>query len=59
MNYFIIQNKTNNVRSENNFCVHHLFLPEDDQTCRREIGLCNDEEKLMFVPFSVYFYAIL
>ena len=55
MKHFVIQNKTNNVRFENDFCVHLLFFPEDDpvriQTCRRTIGICNDEDKLMFVTF--------
>jgi hypothetical protein len=55
MKHFVIQNKKNNARFENDFCVHLLFLSEDDpagiQTCRRTIGTCNDEDKLMFVTF--------
>jgi len=55
MNHFIIQNTTNNLRSENDFCVHHLFLPEYDsvriQTCRRWTGIRDDEDKLMFITF--------
>jgi len=55
MKHFVMQNKTNNLRFEKDFCVHLLFLPEDDpvriQTCRRMFGICNDEGKLMFVTF--------
>jgi hypothetical protein len=55
MKHFITQSKTNNIMSGNDFCVRHLFLPEDYpvriEKGWREIWICNNKGKLMCVTF--------
>ena len=43
-NIFVIKSRpiTYNVRPDNDFCIHYLFLPENDpvwvESCRRQTG---------------------